>query len=174
MDEGFPASGFHFQTLVRPFRVVLVDVAMAAGGKLLGLRSGTDSSASSERCAIQGGHSIRELENTSHSPASQQTIDEGSVKDVTRAGGVDRLHYESWRVNEPALPEHQSAFPAEGHAWCPDSVLPDHQLQDAKWVSLAGGGRQEVGRGNQVVDQGEESFDLFVDSVKVCHYRNAR
>src|SRR6516165_2024213 len=164
MDQS-PASRFHFHALVRPFRVVPVDVAMAASGKLLGLSAGTDSSASAERRTVQGGHSVRKLEDTRHSPARQQTIDEGSVKDVTRASRVDRLHYESRGVDEPTLPEHQSAFAAEGHAWRSYPVLPDHQLQDTKRVSLAGGGGQEVGRGYQVVDKGKKPFHLFVNCV---------
>src|SRR6516164_7389199 len=160
-----PTSRFDFHALVRPFRVVLVDVAMAAGGKLLGLHSGTDSSASSERRAVQGGHGVRKLKDTRHSPARQETIDEGSVKDITRAGRIDRLHYESRGVDEPALPEHQSALTAESHAWRTNPVLPDHQFQHTKRVSLAGGGGQKVGRGNQVVDKGKEPLYVFVDCV---------
>ena len=38
MDESLQASRFH--ALIRPFCVVLVDVAMPGGRKLLGLRAG--------------------------------------------------------------------------------------------------------------------------------------
>src|SRR5437016_2627525 len=72
--------------------------------------------ARAQRRAIQPRHGVRKIEDARHFPSRQQSVDERSVEDVARAGGVHSLDDEARRINELPLPEQQRAVRPERHA----------------------------------------------------------
>ncbi len=70
-------------------------MAGAGGGEMLNGVDGLDAGAGAEGGAVEGCGCAGEIELAGQGPALQEGKDEGGVKDVSGAGGVDRLDPES-------------------------------------------------------------------------------
>src|SRR6266853_754974 len=88
---------------------------------------GRDAAASAEGGAVEGGGGAGEIELARQGPASQEAVEEASVKNVSGAGGVNRLDPECWRVVEArAVPGEDTLFAQCGSGEAGAKLFAEH------------------------------------------------
>src|SRR5258708_31573949 len=88
---------------------------------------GRDAAASAEGGAVEGGGGAGEIELARQGPASQEAVEEASVKNVSGAGGVNRLDAECWRVVEArAVPGEDTLFAQCGSGEAGAKMFAEH------------------------------------------------
>src|SRR5260370_7156323 len=87
---------------------------------------GLDSSTGADGGAIERGGGAGEIELPLQMPALQESVDEARVKNVSRAGGVNRLHAKSGGVVElRPIPGQYAFFPQRCSGKAPPKSLPN-------------------------------------------------
>ncbi len=141
---------------------------MGAGGDEGGyVFERVDASTGSYGGAVEGGGGAGEFQLTGQGPVLEEGVDEACVEDVAGAGGVDDRNAEGRDVDEVFAVEGEDAFCAESGGREACVVAAVHLAEGLLEVGLGCDARGNVAADDEVVDVGEERFDVGVELVEV-------
>src|SRR5215469_17960632 len=129
-----------------------MDAPLAAFDQCPRGRECVDSSARTQRCAVQRRLGIRKLERVGEIHILDDSITERAVKHVASACSIDATYYERGRIEEFAVAPRQSAVRTKRHGRDAHLVFFLDQLQGAKRIALAGPLSWEIGAGDEIID----------------------
>src|SRR3981189_3751356 len=117
--------------------------------------------------AVQCGGGAGEFELPAERPVLEESVDEAGVEDVSGSGGVDDRDAVGGGVEEALAVEGEDAFLAEGRGGQAAVVAAVHLaggLFEGGLGQEAGG---KVAGDDEVVDVGDEGFDVWVELVEI-------
>ncbi len=126
-----------------------------------------DAAASAGGGAVQCRGGAGEFELAVEGPIVEQRVDEAGVEDVASAGGVDDGDAEGGGVEELFAVEGEDALFAEGGGGESAVVAALHFSERLFEAGLGGEAGGKVAGDDEVVDVGEEGFDVGVELVEV-------
>ena len=148
---------------------------MGTGGdQFLDVFEGVDASTGAYSGAVESGGGAGEFELLAEGPVLQESVDKASVEYVARPGGVHNGDTEGWDVEEAYAVESEDAFFTECGGGEFGIVTGVHFAEGLLKVGLGGEASWKVAADDEVVDVGEEGFDVGIEFVEVGDHRNTR
>ena len=144
-----------------------LSVVGAGGDEVVDVFEGVDASAGSDGGAVEGGGCASELELAIEGPVMEKRVDEAGVEDVAGTGGVDYGDAKGGDVEETVAVEGEDSVGAQsggGEGAVVAAVEGAEGLFEGGFGGEAGG---KVTADDEVVDVGEEGFDVGVEFVQV-------
>lgn len=135
---------------------------------------GLNGAAGPESGAVQRGGGAGKLELARRRPALQQRIDESCVKDVARAGRVERFHLKCRRVVELRAVPGENALVSKSGGGKPASKALENKGERLAEVVLVGEPARDVAADDEIVNPGQQGIDAGVELVEIGDYGNVR
>jgi len=141
---------------------------VGAGGDEIGdVVERVDAAASADCGAVQCGGGAGEIELAVEGPVFEESVDEACVEDVARACGVDYRDAEGRGMEEAFAIECEDAFLAEGGGGEAAVVAAVHLAEGLFEIGLGCETRGKVAGHDEVVDVGDECFDVRVELIEI-------
>src|SRR5881394_1869054 len=145
----------------------------AGGDEVLDGVDGLDAAASADGSAVERGRGAGEIELPLQRPALQEPVDEAGMKNVSGAGGVNRLHTKSGGVVESGpVPDQYASFAQRCGGKAAAKSFPQRG-QGLAQIRFFHEPPRNIPAGDEVVDALQERLHAGVEFIHVGDDRNA-